>query len=353
MSFWKKIGKGFRKALPLVGAAVGGYFAGPQGAGIGAQAGSALKGLWGGSSSTPAPEPSGEEVVGPVLGGPSYDYGNPSPGTPVSVTGTSLGSKWLDPSVLLPAAGGVLGYFGQRQTNLANAQQAQKQMDFQAQMSNTSYQRALVDMKAAGLNPMLAYSQGGASTPGGAAAQIGNEIGGGLSSAMQGAGLISQLKLQEAERYKTDMHADLLERQARTEEKRPASVEAETGVSVARSLTEGASAKEIAAREQLNLANSKMVLATIKARTDEIVSAAAANRARASLDLATVGERSARSSLAGAAAHWPVKGFKAIEDVVSEVGPWSGRQAYDLVSRFNESRRRSGAFSNPYPSGSW
>ena len=37
---------------------------------------------------------------------------------------------------------------------------------------NTAYQRATADMRAAGINPMLAVNQGGASTPGGAMAQL-------------------------------------------------------------------------------------------------------------------------------------------------------------------------------------
>lgn len=46
-----------------------------------------------------------------------------------------------------------------------NSAQAQANRDFQERMRKTQYQTAVEDLKAAGLNPMLAYHQGGAGTP--------------------------------------------------------------------------------------------------------------------------------------------------------------------------------------------
>ena len=103
----------------------------------------------------------------------------------------------FDP-VTIGLVGAGLGFLGGERANAANrdiasaanaasAQQAASQMDFQERMRKTQYQTAVEDMKSAGLNPMLAYTQGGAGTPAGAMGQVSTaKMGNSIGSALQG-----------------------------------------------------------------------------------------------------------------------------------------------------------------------
>lgn len=58
----------------------------------------------------------------------------------------------------------------EQEANAFSAAEAQKQRDWEEQMSNTSYQRQVADMRAAGVNPALSMNGAGASTPSGSSA---------------------------------------------------------------------------------------------------------------------------------------------------------------------------------------
>lgn len=79
--------------------------------------------------------------------------------------GSSMG---LFDGIASGLTGGLLSYLGTEETNRSNKQMAQQQMSFQSLMDETKYQRAVDDLKKAGLNPMMAYGSMSTNAPSGA-----------------------------------------------------------------------------------------------------------------------------------------------------------------------------------------
>ncbi len=105
-------------------------------------------------------------------------------------------------------AGGLLRNRGAKAESQRNRQfqreEAGTQRTFQERMRNTQWQAGIADMEAAGINPALAYSQGGAAAPmgasgSGAQADIDDVVTSGVSSAMQAKRMTADLKLLKAQ----------------------------------------------------------------------------------------------------------------------------------------------------------
>jgi hypothetical protein len=176
--------------------------------------------------------------MGPFGGGPTspFQFGvagqQPMPHPPIGNAGTPGWQNALNtwgPAV----AGGLFGLLGQSSTNRANRNLAREQMGFQAgqsaaqmafqeRMSSTAHQREVADLKAAGLNPMLATMRAGATTPPGAMGQgqtatMQNAAAQGLASAMAVRKMKEELKLMKAEVYRTTAEGYFAEQKAKTD----------------------------------------------------------------------------------------------------------------------------------------
>lgn len=114
--------------------------------------------------------------------------------------------------------GAYLGYRGQKDANEMNYRIAKEQMQFQERMSNTEWQRGIADMKAAGINPLMAVFKGGASSPPGASAHMENELAIPAASARSVGDRIAQLvqlKKVEADTRLTNAEAEIRENTAK------------------------------------------------------------------------------------------------------------------------------------------
>lgn len=106
------------------------------------------------------------------------------------------------PSILA----GVGNLAGGMLQNSANRAMSREQMAFQERMSGSAYQRAVADMKLAGINPMLAAGSGGASSPGGASAQMENVISPAVASAQHATRLRQELLNMKTDRATSMAH---------------------------------------------------------------------------------------------------------------------------------------------------
>jgi hypothetical protein len=117
----------------------------------------------------------------------------------------------MDPATMIALGSSALSFLGAERRNDAQEDMANAQMAFQERMSGSAYQRAVSDMKAAGINPMLAAKTGGASTPQGAMPQIEDSLSKAVAAGQQSYSQVSSANLAQAQEEVAEQNAEKIE----------------------------------------------------------------------------------------------------------------------------------------------
>lgn len=139
---------------------------------------------------------------------------------------------------------------GSAATGLFNQRSANKQMRFQDVSSRTQYQRAVADMKRAGLNPMLATKLGGNAAMSGASATM-PDLGATINSAEN---LRQQAPVRAAE-------ASLKRAQSEVARMQPAEIEARVD-QIRQNISESETRQEM---QRLNNREKRLLVTTLEA----------------------------------------------------------------------------------------
>jgi len=107
----------------------------------------------------------------------------------------------IDPGTATLLSGGAT-LVGGLWSNAQNLAESKRAREWSAAMAGSAYQRAMLDMKAAGLNPILAAG-GMSATPGAATANVDDAVGPAVSSALQAQAQAKSLKLMDEQIART------------------------------------------------------------------------------------------------------------------------------------------------------
>ena len=153
-------------------------------------------------------------------------------------------------SFLGGALGGLFSFIGARRANKRAAALARENRDWQERMSNTAYRRAVADMRAAGLNPVLALGRP-ASTPGGNVAPVLDEGSAATKGAVAMSAAVNQIKLMQAQARNLNAQSRFTDAQTQNVPKQGALIDKDIDYRTQQTINEGLREAGITTQNQI------------------------------------------------------------------------------------------------------